>query len=974
MATAPNDAAFAATSLRSLAEANYGSVRLRNALAAAASSGSLPFETVGEYLASPAPIAILRRSVRHLGARTAHELDRLVRSCAAPVPCHEESSDPCAAELAGFSESLDCALADVSLREALAGVAPQSRLGRVLAGPLGDLPCAEAIDDLDGVKTKVVRHPGAGLGTAAELGRELRLFISRRVRQSGASPAVHDALLSERCGGVDGPSWRPERPPADEVAEVQAQFRELLGGADCASAFEHVVASVRLGRLVRTRGVGERPLADALIGREAMGWELARVPAIGRKTIGEFWDVCWRALAVALARAEIKVEQRALMARVLRIDAALLEARPDDLAGVGCIVASSDSGSEPVVVPSDLAGLLNFLLDRVRPQDAPVLRRRFGLDGGDGETLEEIGADLGVTRERIRQLEKRGLGDLRVLARRVNLRGAVDAEWGLAWEALADGDDLVTDQEFATFRRSVPAAILLALDILQLDLADWLSSVSRRLPHGWLSPERDPAPIEAIVGDMAGWSASPLPRALRELGLPGSRLDVEAALLIGRGQRVIHGYLVDGRIGTRRRRALVAHALLARAGGPMTLVDLQRAYHAAAPADRCSTRDLTIVMSDASHLFLEVSEGRWAGIGAGGEIPAGGRPREADVVDETPPEQDLTVAAAIRDELERVGPQPLAALTDNPRRYLPRDRSHNSVQPTLIMRPDLFARLLPGVYCLWSQIPAREDVLSGPVPYLLDAQQARMFAMARRAREPWGTFPLWSPEAEYRLCRWALREASGEVARSLLATASVELWPVEDDRKAEWRARVRDDGRYDLLATVRPGVFSVRPELDRVLAALVDLRSTGRTSWMTLNRVDGRHVASQLGCSLLATLTLCGAVHPVDEAAESGWQLEHVAAYARVDELKAALEAELHSSGRLNWTSDVGRLVASRIGEGAAVAPAWMPARRFSELFGNDALAPAVETVPDEERVGEVGRALLAERRMADLLDWLDGQ
>jgi RNA polymerase primary sigma factor len=45
-----------------------------------------------------------------------------------------------------------------------------------------------------------------------------------------------------------------------------------------------------------------------------------------------------------------------------------------------------------------------------------VLTMRFGLEGQTPKTLEEVGTDLGITRERVRQLESRALRELRTVA------------------------------------------------------------------------------------------------------------------------------------------------------------------------------------------------------------------------------------------------------------------------------------------------------------------------------------------------------------------------------------------------------------------------------------------------------------------------------------------------------------------------------------------------------------------------------
>jgi RNA polymerase primary sigma factor len=53
---------------------------------------------------------------------------------------------------------------------------------------------------------------------------------------------------------------------------------------------------------------------------------------------------------------------------------------------------------------------------RLNPRMRRVLAMRFGLDGHTPKTLEEVGVDLGITRERVRQLESRALRELRSVA------------------------------------------------------------------------------------------------------------------------------------------------------------------------------------------------------------------------------------------------------------------------------------------------------------------------------------------------------------------------------------------------------------------------------------------------------------------------------------------------------------------------------------------------------------------------------
>jgi RNA polymerase primary sigma factor len=56
---------------------------------------------------------------------------------------------------------------------------------------------------------------------------------------------------------------------------------------------------------------------------------------------------------------------------------------------------------------------VNEMLAHLTPREQKILRMRFGLDDGKTHTLEEVGQEFGVTRERIRQIEAKALAKLR---------------------------------------------------------------------------------------------------------------------------------------------------------------------------------------------------------------------------------------------------------------------------------------------------------------------------------------------------------------------------------------------------------------------------------------------------------------------------------------------------------------------------------------------------------------------------------
>ncbi|MDP1818854.1 MAG: sigma-70 family RNA polymerase sigma factor [Acidimicrobiales bacterium] len=86
----------------------------------------------------------------------------------------------------------------------------------------------------------------------------------------------------------------------------------------------------------------------------------------------------------------------------------------EDDAELGDVLADNDAVSPFEAAASALArNDLQRLLEHLNPREREILSLRFGLDGGQPLTLDEVGRQYNVTRERIRQIEAKALTKLR---------------------------------------------------------------------------------------------------------------------------------------------------------------------------------------------------------------------------------------------------------------------------------------------------------------------------------------------------------------------------------------------------------------------------------------------------------------------------------------------------------------------------------------------------------------------------------
>ena len=94
-------------------------------------------------------------------------------------------------------------------------------------------------------------------------------------------------------------------------------------------------------------------------------------------------------------------------------------ARPYDTQGQVRVVADTVEG---------LREATQNMLGGLTSREAKVLRMRFGIDMNTDHTLEEVGKQFDVTRERIRQIEAKALRKLRHPSRSERLRSFLDNE------------------------------------------------------------------------------------------------------------------------------------------------------------------------------------------------------------------------------------------------------------------------------------------------------------------------------------------------------------------------------------------------------------------------------------------------------------------------------------------------------------------------------------------------------------------
>ena len=330
--------------------------------------------------------------------------------------------------------------------------------------PVDPDAAAERLADLESRATggaDPVRMYLKEIGKVPLLSGEEEVLLARRI-EAGLHAAERLEELAEKYGAIEAVPWDERRPSQKTEADgrkakevlIEANLRLVVSIAkryrNRGMAFLDLIQEGNLG-LMRavdkfdyTKGFKFSTYATWWI-RQAITRAIAdqartiRIPVHMVETINKVGRV-QRQLLQEFGR-EPTVEELAFrlemsparVREILRIgqDTVSLEQPMGEEEDFSLSDTIEDEGA---IVPADAAAraMLNEAirdaLDDLTERERQVVRLRFGLEDGQVRTLEEVGKEFGVTRERIRQIESKVLAKLRHPIRSQRLRDYLDEE------------------------------------------------------------------------------------------------------------------------------------------------------------------------------------------------------------------------------------------------------------------------------------------------------------------------------------------------------------------------------------------------------------------------------------------------------------------------------------------------------------------------------------------------------------------
>lgn len=564
-----------------------------------------------------------------------------------------------------------------------------------------------------------------------------------------------------------------------------------------------------------------------------------------------------------------------------------------------------ESTEKPTLSLRDLCHNVDDVLEQLTAKEQKILRMRFGVGMNKQYTLEEIGKQFLVTRERIRQIEAKALKKLRHPCRINNLKSlCMQLRKEIFEQLMNDEIGVVTNESDKHLIKRVDPRITLAVVISEGSLKNWLNKFFLKVGSGWVS--LDCSYIELLVTEKK------LKAHIREIKLPvpinslKEHVDLRASKVILALTNIANqfdGYLCKrGAIHERTRRSVRLHKL-AQCYFPGQLFETREIlelYNRLFPGSETRLRLIEMDMSKASHLFVKIYEHLWCSLGRWGTPKVEPLAHTENISESYIKEPDMQEGDQDDIEDPSITESLVTILRENgPMSFVDvRQAMRNTYGPSfpdgsmvIINIKGEFIRLAPGLYAL------NDFNIDGEIPEAgLTEYQCRIYALAKKGGESDSFYPLWTRKYEMELSAWAKTSADYRLYESLLDIIQPSSWPCSMEIRTEWDLEKANRAHYQLYRDPKPSL--VKPDISPVelFSILKYLEKHGRVSWMTVNRCMGERLDSMCAVWMLGLLASIEAVLVPEH-----WQLPHHTG-SKMHSTLNDLEKELITSGELSWS------------------------------------------------------------------------
>jgi hypothetical protein len=541
--------------------------------------------------------------------------------------------------------------------------------------------------------------------------------------------------------------------------------------------------------------------------------------------------------------------------------------------------------------------LLTNAIQALPPREAQVLRSRYGLDSETPRTLQEIGVQFHVSRERVRQVEKNALLMLQKGPGRLAVVSFINEHREAQWSVLGGLDSRIRDEDVTERAKSLDPLFALAVDVLHGSVREWLAAFAHRDPIGWIRDSseatRRSVLVEKIMSIIRTCPTPIPPHRLHDLIGEDFELTTLTSLETN-DWAIFEDYLCVGYIGATARRTVRLHKI-ARTICTAGLVDIGsivKAYRASHPEDMAASRIIEMQIEKAPHLFAQFLDSFWLVLpltGQEGQLTS--LPFEHDAASDSEFNEE-SGGGQIMLLLERNGPM---RLTDILREVMSNGALAKSSVGAILASNPCFRRVAPGYFALYRG----DQELKRLWPSLLNENHCKMFCMARRSGAPSDYYPAWGAEFEMELVKWTKASGSPELFRSLMSVVQPIGWPLPPEIIVQMLA-VRNQEAHWSLGFERKDALGKRfIDTDQFVAILAHLAILGWIGWFAVNRLSGTISSQNDAADVLAFLILAGLVAPCDD-----WQARHEA----TDLAKSTFLAfanQRYNSGEVNWRDDI---------------------------------------------------------------------